>query len=230
MLAGAADRSAYDRPAVMRQLTGSDTDRGEAVQAVLYNTARADAAVLFLASGASHRLGQLENAGFLFYAAQMRADFDIERFEGGDAPGGPGALFGAMHVQVGESINPAIVRNPPAYARILERLEAWDVGTSSNYTPGWDTRGRVRGANEASIARETKERYLTSMRPMAKLLQDPAYFAAFVTFQDFNLATFDEQADPQRIAARDAAVKTMLGIERREGLSVLSRVLGEPSE
>ncbi len=226
LLSLAADKATYDPVAVTMKLRGSEDNRREAVRLVLENSAQADAATMFIASLNANSLGQLEDAGFLFYAAQMRAVFDMKRFKGGNTPGGVGAAFGALRNQIGEVINPAIVRNPKVYAKIVERLENWDMTTPKDYKPGWDTQGQVPGVEKAAVVREIKEGPLKGMRPMAKLLQDPEYFAAFHTYQDFNLATYKEQQEPDRIAQKNAAEETILRIEKQKRFSVLSEILG----
>jgi hypothetical protein len=46
---------------------------------------------MYVATARSLDLGRLEDAGFLYYAAQLRARFDLKRFppvdKGGDSPG-----------------------------------------------------------------------------------------------------------------------------------------------
>lgn len=137
----AGDRATYDPVAVTMKLRGSEDNRREAVRLVLENSTQADPATMYIASLNANSLGQLENAGFLFYAAQMRAVFDMKRFKGGNMPGGVGAAFGALRNQIGEVINPAIVRDPKVYAKIVERLENWDMTTPKNYNPAGILKG-----------------------------------------------------------------------------------------
>lgn len=222
----AADLPSYDPVAVTMKLRGSADDRTEAVNTVLANTEKADAATLFIASLNANGLGLLEDAGFLFYAAQMRAAFDTQRFEGGDIAGGPAAAFGALRHQIGEIINPAIVRDPNAYSAIVERLEQWDLTTTEDYKPGWESGGkRVSEAEETAMIKKIKEGPLKGMRPLAKLLQYPEYFSAFRTSQDFNFAPYKEQRDPERIKKKKAAEETILRIEKEKGLSVMSEFI-----
>ncbi len=230
LTSGAAYKDDYDATVVAEKLIGSASDRKEAVKKVLDNTDQADAATLFIASINAYSLGQLEDGGFLFYAAQMRAVFDVRRFKEGDSGGGVGAVFGALRYQIGEVINPQIVLSPKAYAAIVERLEKWELTTVKDYKPGWEVRMRVSEAEESSMIKEIKENALSGMRSMAQLLQDPDYFAAFRVYQDFNLATYEEQKDVGRISKKSTAEETLLRVEKQRGLFVLTDMLREKSK
>jgi hypothetical protein len=84
---------------------------------------------LFLASSTALRLVRVEDAGFFFYAAQVRAAFDFERFDvSARADGNNAATYlGFLRETIGEQVNPAIMREPAKFAAVVTRLERWEV-------------------------------------------------------------------------------------------------------
>lgn len=219
----AADMPHYDQVAVDMKLQGSADDRKKAVRIVLSNTSQANASTLYLASLNAIKLNLLEDAGFLFYAAQMRLKFDMQRFS--ELTGNSGVGYVALNDTIGEVVNPAVFRNPKVFAAIVERLDKWDLATTKKYNPGWKSTKRVSAAAEIFMIKEIKKGELKSLRPLAKLLQEPEYFAAFITYQDFNSAVGGAQQNLERVAKNNAAMETILRIEKKKGLYILSDVL-----
>jgi hypothetical protein len=153
----------------------------------------------------------------------MRLKFDMQRF--GELTGNSGAIYGALNSTVGEAVNPAVFRNPKVFAAIIERLDKWNLATTKKYNPGWKATKRISAASETVMTKKIKEDELKDLRPLAKLLQDPEYFAAFRTYQDFNSAGGGAQQDLGRIAKNNAAMETILRIEKEKGVYILSDVL-----
>ena len=125
----------------LRALTGSANDPAgdvftgtpAALNAVLDAMAADSSLVgpmqLFLASSTALRLARMEDAGFFFYAAQVRAAFDFERFDvSARADGNNAATYlGFLRHTIGEQVNPAIMREPAKFAAVVTRLERWEV-------------------------------------------------------------------------------------------------------
>jgi TonB family protein len=177
---------------------------------------------LFQASVAAFQQKRIEDAGFLLYAAQLRARVDLDRFppteKGGD---GPEVLIGTLSMQIGQAVNPALMRDPRAFAGAIARVRAWDAVGPSGYDPGWN-HGPAKPAAEARAGADTlKHEMLQPAENMARLLATPEYFAAFKTLQDFNLDTTGESKKPERIAAAKAAEAKMAEIEKRMGIAGL---------
>ncbi|HEX8606522.1 MAG TPA: hypothetical protein VF774_28010, partial [Pseudoduganella sp.] len=182
-----------------------------------------DPATMYMAAAVAKNL---EDAAFLYYAAQMRAKFDIRRFhESGD--GGVSSLYGALNSQVGEEVNPAIARNPKALAAMLKRIDEWNVQPANTYDPGWDIHGREKMNinEEAVLSKAIKDDVLKHLRPMSELLSDPEYLSAFVILQDFNFSPFKEKNDPRKIAEKTTAEEKLLRIEKERNLSYLTDTL-----
>lgn len=222
----AGDAIRFDRAAFLMNFKGGNEGQKAALEMALANVASADPTTMYMAAAVACKAGKLEDAAFLYYAAQMRARFDVQRFRvtGG---GGVGSLYGALSNQVGELVNPAIVRDPQALAAALTRVEGWNVQPSGSYDPGWKVgdSAKMNGDEEAALSKALKDDAMSHLRPMSALLSDPEYFSAFMTFQAFNLAPFKEQQDPNRITEKERAEETLLKIENDKKLSYLTGIL-----
>lgn len=149
---------------------------------------RADAENLYLAAAEVFSKGHIEYAGFLFYAAQIRARIDLESYEpvgtGGDSPG---VALTAVRVQGHAKINPAIMRDREAFARVLARIEKWSPAYDSNYQPGWEFKSALNESQIKEKAQQVKTAWLKQMQEVNQLLQDDEWFDAFKTTQDYDL-------------------------------------------
>ena len=129
--------SAMDRALV--QLQGAPKEQKQAVDFVLAHTTGAPAALLYVAAARSLDLGRLEDAGFLYYAGQLRTRLDLKRFppvdEGGDSPG---VALAALSQQVGSVVNPAVMREPRVFKAVIDKVRAFDLETAPGYDPGWE--------------------------------------------------------------------------------------------
>jgi hypothetical protein len=179
-----------------------------------------------MAAAVAYKAKKLEDAAFLYYAAQMRAKFDIRRFhDSGD--GGVSSLYGALSSQVGEEVNPAIARDPQALAAVVKRIDDWSVQPANTYDPGWDVRDRekININEEAVLSKAIKDDALKHLRPMSALLSDSEYFSAFIILQDFNLTPFRERKDPGKIAEKTIAEEKILKIEKERNLPYLTDII-----
>ncbi|MGZ4807819.1 MAG: hypothetical protein ACXV7D_00695, partial [Thermoanaerobaculia bacterium] len=183
---------------------------------VLAHSQEAPAPHLFLASAAAMQTGALQNAAFLFYAAQLRTRFDLARYPpkgtGGDSPG---VALGALREQIGAAINPAIMREPKAFAAVVERVSAWSPATPAAYNPSWE----YTAVDEKAGKKELDERrasFVKQFGALSTLLNDAQYFAAFKTLQDFNLG--GQPHDAAHVKAKEAAEATMLSIEKKRNI------------
>ena len=199
--------------------SGTQDEQRRALDLVLARTAPVVSVDLFLASAVAHQLGRVEDAGFLLYAAQMRARLDLDRFppkgQGGDSPA---TLIGALSMQVGQAVNPVLMRDPKAFGQAVARLRAWDAVAPAGYDPGWEYGKAKPAAQAAAAAEKLKRETLQPAENMVRLLDTPEYFEAFKTLQDFNLDPSAAKPTPDRIAAARKAEQTMAAIEKRLGI------------
>lgn len=192
-----------------------------ALDFILRNAAAAPSLQLFMGATAAVGNGRLEDGAFLFYAAQMRSRYDLVRFPPtatGDET--PTALLAALNQQVGAVVNPAIMRAPKSLAAVIRRVEAWTPAVPAGYQPGW---AHSAGKADAASTLFATQRAAFSRRfgALSTLLNDPEYFAAFRTVQDYNFASEEQQRNAARKKAKVAAEAKMLEIERRRGIEGL---------
>lgn len=187
-----------------------------ALDRVLANAETTAAPTLYIAAGAALKAGKLSDAGFLFYAARIRAAFDQALFpprgSGGDSPL---VALGALQFQLGSALNPALMADPRAYADAVAKVKAWGPRAPDGYDPGWEYKQRTTPKAAEDAIRELRAKFNEQMGAMSTLLNDERYFAAFRTVQKFNRGAATER--PTR-EANDAALKTMREIEAAKGL------------
>ena len=187
-----------------------------ALDRIVKNPGVISAAVLYSAVSVAVREKRIEDAGVLFYLARFRAQFDSELFpstgKGGDSPL---TALAALQQQWGSVINPVVMGNPTMFAAVLARVKTWRPTVPEGYHPGWQYDGR----GDEERARATMEgafrQFLDSMNGLCTLLQDPAYFAAFRTGQDYNTLRGGSRPSAQ---AFQEAVQTMARIEKEKGI------------
>ncbi len=174
---------------------------------------------LFMASNTAMRLGQIEEAGFLFYAAQIRMAFDFDRYEISPRPDGNNAAtyLAFLKETTGMSVNPALMREPKQFAAVIARLETWDVvpAAGAHYPEFEEAKGfKLPREQWAARGREIREDFLARFgRRMMQLLADPQYAAALRFVQDVNAGKIEENA--QTRAQMQASRATMTAAEAR---------------
>lgn len=198
---------------------GSPQELRAVVDALAADTSLASPMLLFMASNTAMRQGLIEQAAFLFYAAQIRGAFDFERYDVASRPDGSNAAtyLSFLKETTGMSVNPAIMREPARFAAVVARLEKWDVVPAPGaYYPEFEQAKGFKLPRERWTARgaEIKEDFLSQFaRPMARLLSDPEYAAALRFVQDVNFGKV-ELTDKTE-AQFNAAVEKMSAAEAR---------------
>jgi hypothetical protein len=206
----------------LAELQGTPKEQKQALDFVLAHMAGAQAAPLYVAAVRSVELGRLEDAGFLYYAGQLRTRLDLKRFppvhEGGDSPG---VALAALSQQVGSVVNPAVMREPRVFKAVIDRVRAFDLETPPGYDPGWEFAGAPAPAEARALSASVKQEYLKPAEGMVTLLNTPEYFEAWKVVQDANFAPYDGKPHPERVAAVEKATLQLRAIEERmeiEGL------------
>jgi len=85
---------------------GSRDELARTVDAIVSDSSLVSPACLFLASKTAFTLNRVEDAAFLFYAAQLRAAFDFDRYDVARQPDGNNAAtyLGFLRHTIGESV------------------------------------------------------------------------------------------------------------------------------
>lgn len=191
----------------------------EGVEYILNNSGSAPSVAMFLAAAGAYRLGRLEDAAFLFYAAKLRARLDMERFVPvGTGGNSPGVAIGALSHSLGGAINPAVMRRPEAYANVVKRLESWDLYARAPYNPGWEYSKILPEKDARALGEKYKAEYLSVAKGMSTLLNNAEYFQAFLVVQNFNFSSYKEQQRPELIEKKDQAEKRLRVIEEKMGI------------
>ena len=98
------------------------------VSAFVEDNSKSDPTSLYLAANTAYRIGELKEAAFLFYAAQIRKAFDYKRYGLGKANGDNiQTYWGFLNQALGESLNTAISRSPREFSEVVDMLGKWQV-------------------------------------------------------------------------------------------------------
>lgn len=204
-----------------KQLTSTNENMSVAgLNKVLSESERCSAVALFMASGVAFREKRIEDAGYLFYVAKLRANFDLTVFPPtATNAASPVVAFNALNEQLGNSINPAVMADPKAFAKIIERVKKWNPVLTANYDPGWTFAKKADEKQARAALQADTKKFMDIMGPLSILLQDNRYFSAFKVMQNYNLSVGHP---PPSKAAYDNAVQTILQIEKAKGVQVLT--------
>ncbi len=171
--------------------------------------------ILFIAAKTAFENKRLEDSGFLFYAAQLRMRFDEQCFPatgvGGDSPF---VFYGALSQELGSVINPTVMDEPVVFAKVLERLTAWQPKADKNYDPGYEHSPRLTEKQALKASAANRREFEKGMGDLSTLLEDADYLAASRIVRTYN--EFGENQPAQ--AAYDKAIDTMVRIEKQKGL------------
>jgi len=106
----------------------SHEDQKNIVSAFVEDNSKSDPTYLYLAANTAYRIGELKEAAFLFYAAQIRKAFDYKRYGLGKANGDNiQTYWGFLNQALGESLNTAITRSPREFSEVVDMLGKWQV-------------------------------------------------------------------------------------------------------
>jgi hypothetical protein len=199
--------------------TGSRDDLTRAVDAIVSDSSLVSPVYLFFASKTALTLNRVEDAAFLFYAAQLRTAFDFERYDVARQPDGNNAAtyLGFLRQTIGASVNPAIMREPAHFAAVIDRLDRWTMVPSPKafYPEFAEAKGfKTAPATWVAAAAAIKDGFMKQFgRRQATLLNDPEYFEAFRFVQAMNLGELP--STPANRAKFEKCLATMDSAERR---------------
>ncbi len=199
--------------------TGTPAHLTTVVNAITADTSLVSPMLLFFASQTAFSLNRLEDAAFLFYAAQLRASFDFSRYyiPGTPETGDTARYLSFLRKTIGHNVNSAIMVQPKQFATVMDRLERWTVVPSPQafYPEFANAKGfKTPAAKWPSMAATIKGRFMLEFgRKQARLLQDAQYFEAFKIVQGMNLGRIpDTPADRDRF---QKANEEMVAAEKR---------------
>lgn len=160
-----------------------------APDALLIDVENSSASDLFMAVIPALQLGNINDAGFLFYIAKFRGQLERDSFPPDDQEmDSPAVAFSALSEQMGHPINQAVCSDPETLKTILDRVACWHPKIDDGFQPDWKYTHRADpeeacAKNEAAVAA-----FLKGMGGLCTLLNDPEYFRAYQTVLRYNTA------------------------------------------
>jgi hypothetical protein len=131
---------------------------------------------LMTAAARAHAAGQIEDAGFLFIAGQMRFQIDRQVYPpaktGGDSPG---VLTAALSASVGDAIIKTLATNPNAFVNVTSRLSKWSPKFEEGYKPGWEYTSALGKAAIAPVVAATQKEVLAALQAKSQLYGNAEY-------------------------------------------------------
>jgi hypothetical protein len=199
----------------------------KALESLLERPDEHTALVLFTGAATALSDKRTEDSAFLFYAAQLRARFDGECFPPkGSGDSDPFVALSALSEGIGSAVNSAIMQDPKAYARAVDRLRKWVPKVPPGYSPGYSYKERKTAKVAAELTESNRKRFVKNMGDVAVLLNEPEYFAAFQIVRAHNVGSEDNAPTEE---AAEAATKKMKRIERARGIKGIILAPLDPS-
>lgn len=107
---------------------GSPEEQKTIVAAFVADNSKSDSTYLYIAANTAYRIGDIKDAGFLFYAAQLRKQFDIKRYGLGKSNGNNiQTYWGFLNETTGQLVNSAVVKNFEIFAEAVDMINRWQV-------------------------------------------------------------------------------------------------------
>ena len=170
---------------------GSPEEQKNIVSAFVEDNSKSDPTFLYLAANTAYRNGEIKQAAFLFYAAQIRKRFDYKRYGLGDANGDNiQTYWGFLNQTLGEPLNPAITRRPQEFSEVIDMLGKWQVVPADDALYVKTMYGAyVLPKNQwpaaaDSIKKDFMDNYGYKLK---RFLSNTENAQAFIFFQDYNL-------------------------------------------
>jgi hypothetical protein len=207
-----------DKTSVRYSLYPTFVGGDKALQEVIAHPESANALELATAAAGALRSGDLEEAGFLIFAAQLREAQDLESYP--PAQNGEkvntrtwvGMVVGGVRADV---VTGELQYQPKVVARVVKRLEGLQLKETAGYKPGWDY---VKHTAMPGLFVKNKASLLSELKPTSALLLTPDYFAAFKCYCEINDLSPEKQQSPGNAKKRAQAVATMKRIEKEKNL------------
>jgi hypothetical protein len=160
------------------------------VDGFVADNSKADSVALFVAANTAIKIGEVKDAGFLFYAAQTRKRFDSKRYGLGDAKRREiQAYWDFLEQPIGQDVNPAITRRPQDFSDVVDRIAKWQVVPADDALYDMKLYGAlVLPKDQWQVAGETeKKNFLDNFGNKQKtFLSNPQNVEALIFVQDYN--------------------------------------------
>lgn len=203
-----------------RQLTlpGTSTQQKQTLAKVLARTDTTEVTALLLAANSALKLKRVEDAGFLYHAAQVRRAQDLARFPPLDAETPWLQRIDALRVDTGRQVGTALLDAPQAYGRVAKRLAGWHCETRKDYLPAWRARRQLPDGDCRALSRERAR----ALQQIATLMDIPRYAEAARLARYYLNGSASVRDLPGLRDQYQGALEEMRRIERSKGLDGLS--------
>ncbi len=179
------------------------------IQSFVKDNSKLDSAYLYIAANTAFRLGDMVNAGFLFYAAQIRKAFDTKRYNLPEPNGNNIRTYlSFLNDTVGHNINPVVMASPKDFSTAINMLESWKVIPEGS--PLYKDYGKlaVQEKDWPALANSIKEDFMNNFgRKMKIFFEDPKNAEAFKIVQDYNFKKTPHTPENQK--KYDAAMQIL---------------------
>ncbi len=178
---------------------GSPEEQKQIVAAFVADNSKSDSTYLYIAANTAFQVGDIKNAGFLFFAAQIRKSFDYKRYGLGDADGNNIQTYlDFLNQTVGDSVNSAIMRQPQEFSQAIDMLDQWQVVPADDALYDQKDYGSpVISENQwPAVADQVKKDFMDNFgRKMQTFLNDPKNAEAMIFVQDYNFGKIPHTPD-----------------------------------
>jgi hypothetical protein len=178
---------------------GSPEEQKNIVGAFVTDNSNSDPTYLYIAANTAYRIGEIKEAGFLFYAAQIRKGFDYKRYGLGNADGNNiQTYWGFLNETTGASINPSIMRNPQEFSEVIDMIVKWQVVPADDALYPKESYGSYAVPKDqwSALAEQVKQGFVDNFgNKFIKLLSDPKNVEAFNFVQDYNLGKIPHNSE-----------------------------------
>lgn len=160
------------------------------VSAFVNDNSKSDPTYLYIAANTAYRIGEIKEAGFLLYAAQIRKHFDYARYGFGETDHiNIQTYWGFLNETTGASVNPAILRRPQEFSEVIDMIDKWEAIPADDALYQQEYYGNyvIPKDQWRALAEEIKQGFMDNFGNKYKeLLSDPNNVEAFNFVQDYN--------------------------------------------
>jgi hypothetical protein len=186
----------------------------EALDYVLAHADTTPSLQLFVGASTAYHLERWQDAAFLFYAARVRARYELKKYKPSDDGGNSPAVFLTFLIANSEEmIVGEINKRPKDRAEVMRRLDKWTIREPWGFDPGWKYTLQDLPADAAAREVAAVHKY----RPGNRVYYASNFFA------DEKVAELAEAAKFGDVERIDAIVGEGVNVNAKgkEGISVL---------
>jgi hypothetical protein len=218
-----------DKNFMRNNFVASFKDGRKTLEQVTSHPETATAIELLVATDMTFRSGNIQEAGFLFYAGCIRLYYDLEKYPPRESDAGDTMWFlNVLQNNVRIDLVRSLYSQPKKLAEVVNQIETWNIKEQAGYKPGWEYTPKDL---PAGFFAKSKAEVLDSLKPMAVLLNISEYFEAACTMRDCNELPYDQQEDKAVADRRSKAEDVMRRIEKEQNLrGIMYQADNQPSK